>query len=1093
MVYGHQTLFVGRKHELAELRTGLADALAGRGGLFLLEGEPGIGKTYLAGEIGREAEAQGATTLWGRSWEGEGAPAFWPWRQALRGLLARRDPHAIRSAMGDGVGDLAELLPEMHHRFGDLPRSPLLDQSDARFRVIESVVSFLRAAAGTEPIVLILDDLHWADAASLMLLRLVVRSLLDARVLVVGTYRDADLDPAHPFTRTLGKIARDSRRLTLRGFSLREVERFLTLFNGAAPAPELVTAVHSRSDGNPFFVTEIVRLLESEGRLDGGAASGVELGIPVGVHQTIRRRLDHLSAACRQALQTASVIGREFDVAVLIRVSRDAGHHLLALLAEAEAARLVHVPRTPTPRARFVHALVRDTLYEELSPPDRRRQHRIVAEAIEALAGTDLDGHAPELAWHFARALPDGDAKRAIDYAVRAAESARAHFAYEEAAAQYAAAAAMLPATSDDTGREPERQRCQLLLAQGEAATQAGDVPQARRAFLEVIERTRRLDAAELFARATLGLAGRGDATHAVDHALLVLLEQAHEHLRGDTSALHARILGRLAMAVYFTDDEERRVSVSRRAVEMAEDVGDPATLAATLSARRFALWTPDDLDERVAVSGRIVDLARIAGAPETAVVGHLWRLIDLLELGDIAGVDRDIARYTELAEELRQPYYRWHAAALRAMRALLAGRLAQAETLIEHAFALGQKAHTPNVNLLYMVQLFTLRREQGRLAELEYPLLTLAEQYPTIPACKSGLALLFAETARLTEARAWFERLAATDFAELPRDAHYLNALDELAQTCHALGDGVRAQRLYERLLPYAGRNVVVGFADACDGPVTRYLGLLATTFGCFDAAADHFEEALAMTRRLGAAPYTAHVERDYAGMLLARGSPGDPARAARLLEDAAAIYEALGMSAYLPRTRALRPAPPDPAPDRRRTFRHDGAYWTLAFDGREVRARDTKGLRYLAELVHHPGRALHVVDLAGGWCVDSTVVPPTPDARARVAYRQRLTELRTELADAERMHDLARTTTLRDELEAVASELASIYGLRGAASRTGGAVDRARKAVTKCIRGEIRRLARVHEPLARHLMNAVHTGVFCVYLPEKPVDWEL
>ena len=1090
-----EPLFVGRERELTELRAGIVDARAGRGRMFLLEGEPGIGKTHLAGAIGREAETAGATTVWGRCWEGEGAPAFWPWLQALRALIDSRDAAAARVAMGAGGGDLAELMPELRERFPDLPTSPALAAPEARFRLLESVVAFLRAAASTRPIVLILDDLHWADAASLVLLRLLARELQTLRLLVIGTYRDVGLDPANPLEPTLGKIARDSRRVPLRGLSPAEVERFLALAGGSAPASDLVAAVYARTDGNPFFVAEVVRLLQAEGRLSAPSLAA-DHAIPVGVHQTIRRRLEGLSAACRAVLATASVVGRTFVVAVLAYACGEPEMRVLALLAEAEAAGIATVTRQPSPRGRFAHALVRETLYEQQPAAERVRQHKAIGEAIEALSAGDLEARLPELAWHFAAALPAGDVEKAIAYAVRAGEHASARFAHEEAMAHYGTALAILPAV---TSPEDERRRCTLLLARGEAATQAGDVPQARNAFVEVIERTRRLDDAERFARAALGLGGRGDAIHTIDEGLLALLEEAHERLGATASALHARVLGRLAIALYFTAAPERPAMLSRMAVEMAEASGDTATLAATLSGRRYALWTPDNLDERLAVSERIVEHSRAAGAMETAAIGYLWRIIDLLEVGDIAAVDRDIARYRELADELRQPYYRWHAEALRAMRLLLAGELAEAEARIAEVFALGERARTPNATMLYMVQLFTLRREQGRLAELEAPIRVLAEQYPTIPAFKSGLALIFSETGRLAEARTWFERLAAHDFVALPRDAHYPNALDELSQVCAALGDAPRAAQLYERLRPYADRNVVIGFADGCNGPVARYLGLLATTCSRYGEAERHFADALAMSRRLGAAPCAAHVTREHAAMLITRADPDDRHRAAALLDDAEAIYRALGMEAFVARTAALQaslaalPAPTTTLTEERRRFHRDGSYWSVAFDGRLVRVPDAKGLRYLAALIRSPGREFHVIDLAGAASVEETDATPTPDARARLAYRRRLEELRTELAEAERLRDLGRVATLRDELEVVGSELAGAYGLRGAAARTTGGAERVRKAVTKCIRGEIGKLSRLHDGLGRHLTNAVRTGTFCSYAPEKPLDWEL
>jgi tetratricopeptide (TPR) repeat protein len=308
------------------------------------------------------------------------------------------------------------------------------------------------------------------------------------------------------------------------------------------------------------------------------------------------------------------------------------------------------------------------------------------------------------------------------------------------------------------------------------------------------------------------------------------------------------------------------------------------------------------------------------------------------------------------------------------------------------------------------------------------------------------------------------------------------------LAEVCAALGDAARAAELYALLLPYAGRIVVVNRGDACQGAVSRYLGLLAATMGRGAEADRHFTEAAALNARLGARLLVAHTERDHAAMLLRCGADGDAERARHLAARALATYRALGLAHYAAR---MEPATPDAGPAARNVFRREGDVWILGFDGRAARLRDAKGLRYLALLVRHPGQEFHVVDLAGAADVREADATPTPDGQARGAYRQRLADLRDQLEEAERFNDVGRTTRLREEMDALAVELAGVYGLRGARAR--GSAERVRKAVTKCIRDQIAKVERANGVLARHLTNAVRTGTFCAYLPEKPVDWEL
>jgi predicted ATPase len=357
---------VGRERVLAELVGGLDDAFAGRGRLFLLVGEPGIGKSRLAEELIAHARARGARVLVGRCWEAGGAPAYWPWVQSLRAYVRENDPAALRSQLGAGAAELAQIIPELRRHFPDLPEPRALESEGARFRLFEAASSFLRSATQARPLVLVLDDLHAADEPSLLLLRFVARGLADSRLLVVGAYRDVDPTLQDPLTSALAELVREPQtaQITLPGLTEPDVTEYIELSTGSGPPPGLVQAIHAETEGNPLFVAEVVRLLEAEGRM---AQAHARLRIPPGVRAVIGQRVRRLSERCRSLLVPASVMGREFRLDALARLSELSRDELLDVLDEAMAERVLgDVPISPG-LLRFGHALIRDTLYDELS------------------------------------------------------------------------------------------------------------------------------------------------------------------------------------------------------------------------------------------------------------------------------------------------------------------------------------------------------------------------------------------------------------------------------------------------------------------------------------------------------------------------------------------------------------------------------------------------------------------------------------------------------------------------------------------------------------------------------------------------------
>ena len=902
-------VFVGREKEMDELRAGLEDALSGRGRLLMLVGEPGIGKTRTSEEFATYAGLRNAQVLWGRCYEGEGAPAYWPWVQAIRSYVHDRDPQELMSEMGPGAADIAQVVSEVRERLPGLPAPPTLEPEQARFRLFDSITTFLKNASNRQPIVLVLDDLHWADKPSLLLLQFLARELRGGRLMVLATYRDVELRREHPLADTLGELTREglSQRILLRGLSKRDVARFIELTSGVTPPEALVEAVYRETEGNPFFVNEIVRLLVADGRLERPEeVKSWSVTIPQGVREVVGRRLNHLSKECNGVLTIASVIGREFGLDTLERVSAVSGDRLLEALEEAAAARVIAEMPRMVDHYSFTHALIRETLYEELSTARRVRLHRQIGDVLEELESGNLEAHLPQLAYHFSEAAQGGDVDKAIDYATQAAERAMSLLAYEEAASHYEQALQVLEL------QEPpdEGQRCELLIARADAQIKGGESAEAVETAEAALELARNVHPPELLAKAALAyeLSRFAAGTVTADTRAASALEDALRALGSEPSSLRALLLSALPRATWGTAPVESKLAWAREAVEISDKIDDVSVKIEALNGMHWALWGPERVEERVEVANEIARLAEEAGDKGLAVLGYVWGITNLLELGDIEGVDRKIEAFAPLAEELRQPALHYNLAMWRAMRALLEGRHEEAEPLAIQAVQAGQRAQTAAAAQFFGVQMFDLRWKQGRLGDLEGTVKNFAEQNPQVPAWRCAIALIYAEMGKEEEAREELDRLAVNGFRDLPVDANWLVSMGLLADTCALLGDERYAPMLYELLSPYAGRCVVAGIGVSCVGAASRHVGLLATLMGRTDEAEKHFKDALELNARIGAPPWVALTQQWYSQMLLARDEPGDREKALELVSQALDTAQEVGMKALVERALALK-----------------------------------------------------------------------------------------------------------------------------------------------------------------------------------------
>jgi DNA-binding SARP family transcriptional activator len=898
--------FVGRQRELGEFRAALDGAFAGRMSLLLIAGEPGIGKSRLADEWTSLGEARGAEVLWGRCWEAGGAPAYWPWVQALRTYIRDGDENRIRGELEPYAADIAQMLPELNELFPDLPPAPSIDPEGARFRLFDSTASFLRKVATTQPIVLVVDDLHAADKPSLLLLEFLARSLREARLVVVGAYRDTE-PRSEDLTEAVAEVRREpvTRAVRLGGLDVSEVARVIELTARTHPTEELAAAIHRETEGNPLFVGELVRLLASEDRLEEAARATGALSIPQGVREVIDHRLRRLSRDCKEVLSVASVLGREFRLDALGRVSERGDEELLDLLDEAQAARVVVDLPAGRGGLRFSHALIRDSLYGDLGTREHLELHQRAAEALEALYAANREPHLAELAHHFLEGALGGDVDKAIEYARRAGNRAVALLAFEEAARLYQMALEAIQL------KEPahEATRCELLLALGEAQARGGDMPLAKDTFVLAADIARKLKTPKQLARAAVGYGGRYVWFRAgKDQRLIPLLQDGLEALP-DASPERARLLARLAGALRDHPVPDRRASLSRDAVEIARKLGDPATLAYAIEGTYAAISWPRETDAWLAMAQTLIELADETRDKEHAFSGHLHAFGAFMVRGDLQAAEAEFAAAARLAQDLRQPAQLWGITVVQTMRAFLSGRFEDVRRLMERTVELGAGEHGALGMLgdttFYYVKHFNdwaLARETGGLEGACEPIEGFVAEYPTFFMFHCLLASVYSDLRNETGARQQLDWVAAGNYPGLEVGTEWFFGASLLAEVCAFLGATAHAERLYQTLLPYRDCNVY-SHLELSLGSASRYLGILATTTSRQEEAAAHFERALEMNARMGARPWVAHTQHDYARMLLARSQSGDRARARDLLATALETYRELGMEPWAER----------------------------------------------------------------------------------------------------------------------------------------------------------------------------------------------
>jgi len=905
-------VFVGRQQEMGELKAALEGTLSGRGRLVTLVGEPGIGKTRTAQELATYAGLRGAQVLWGRSYEGQGAPPYWPWVQAIRSYVRERDPEQLRSEMGAGAADIAEIVSDVTEQLPGLQAPPQLEPDQARFRLFDSITAFFKSAGLRRPLVLILEDLQWADQPSLLLLEFVARELAGSRLLLIGTYRDVEISRHHPLYQTLGELTRESagggfQRVVLRGLGQEDVGRFIELVSGFAPPRAMVEAVHRQTEGNPLFVTEVVRLLAQEGELAAASERGERrsgdseswnVRIPEGVREVIGRRLDHLTERCNQTLTIASVMGREFTLEQLKPLIEDLTEdRLLEVLEEALGARVIEELPRVAGRYQFTHALIQDTLAEELSTTRRVRLHARIAEAWEELYGAEAENHAAALAYHLAAVGSVASIPKLVHYSLVAGERALGNYAYEEALDHFERGLAA------KEGQEVDAESAALLfgLARSKAATGQSDQLQdawsdLSRAF-DYYEETSNLPQITAVAvypfplEAGVGAIGAAELT---GRALSLVPSDSH-----DAALLQFRYATALGL---MEGDYEGAQQAFARALETAQRVGDLALEMGTLASASGVDWFHLHWQEAADKSSRAIELAQQVDEPVHQRVAHLWGINSQAALGRLEEARSHAKAMLLVAERLRQGSEVALAHALNARVCQLAGEWEATRDFSEKCLTLSP-LHTQALVVRIALEYETGDGTEGGVyLERLIEAVRRAGPGPNLP--RAWLAAVIPLTARIngdasrldqaeSEAKTVVSSPSATPFATfLARMGLALKAVVK--------NDAEGAREQYGAL---EGQRGTVLFLSA-----DRLLGLLAQTMGQTEVALTHFEEALGLCRRAGYRPELAWTGCDYADVLRERDADGDRAKAITLLDESLALSQELGMRTLMERVLSRR-----------------------------------------------------------------------------------------------------------------------------------------------------------------------------------------
>jgi DNA-binding CsgD family transcriptional regulator/tetratricopeptide (TPR) repeat protein len=882
---------VGRARELDVFRAAFDRMLGGRRQLVLISGEPGIGKTRCAEALADVAEDQGALVLWGRCREEAGAPPYWPWVQILRAYIDASSLDEVRLNMGTAANDIAALVPELmdssHHAY-QTPGA-IADANAARFRTFDAIRLFFHKATQQVPITLLLDNLHWADAPSLSLLEFLSQELLRSRLLIVGTYRDADTSTKSPLLSTLGGLSRDSdaERVHLTGLSQIAIGEVAERLCHASLSESAIKMIYQQTDGNPLFAIELIKVLIDESA--GAAIATMPARIPAGVRETIGRRLTRLSDRCNELLCGAAVYGRQFSAREIAAALNEDVQGVLTDLEPAVQAGIVQSNVDALGGYQFTHALIRETIYEELPTVDRLRLHGRAGDALVSVHSAHLERALTRIAHHYHEAAAVGYADKAVVFALRAAESAVLVYAYEDALLHYDHAIATL----ESSGSTHDERLARAYILKGAAMYQLGQSQGSIEVLLEAVNRTRVLGSAELLVDALSLLAM--SSRQVEQRHFIPLLDRALALLPEVDSIARAKALATLAFAQRTSRDKSRIQFLVDRALDIASRSCDATARCACYLLTVMALrGNPENLHRRLLLGREYIAVARSTGSADLLADAYHMQALNYFESGQIEELEALLEHYDGLGTA-RFGNHQYQTGTHRVTLALLRGDWVDLEPRIEGLLKIGMKTRPDDADGVYGSQMFALNRDLGRLH-------TLAPQIKEMAASprrmwEPGLMLICAEMGLLSEARGIFDRLAEQDFRAICQDDMCVTCLVFCAETCCRLADVGRAASLYQLLLPYA-RQTANHPTAVCFGAADLYLAMLACTANRPDLAREHFDQALTLNRAMRAWPSLARTLFRYGAFLAARQVDAERRLGLQQLREAEQLARRLGMT---------------------------------------------------------------------------------------------------------------------------------------------------------------------------------------------------
>jgi tetratricopeptide (TPR) repeat protein len=1044
--------FVGRTRELRTIEAACAAASAGRGSVVVVSGEAGIGKSRLCDEVAATARAAGLAVVAARCWVDGGAPPLWPWQPILRGLCGDEAADLLAGGAGPDVGE-----------------------SD-RFDRFTAVADRLAAVATRSPACLLVDDVHAADAGALLLLRFVARARPRMPLVLVLTRRSGQPSPERFEARLVEDIEAEATLVALRPFGVAESAELLAAHGLGGVAPELLRALVRVSGGNPLHLRRIAAL----------GTPHPDHAIPQGIQAAVQHSIDRLEPSTQDLLRRSAVLGSEPSVAEAASVAGMEPAAVLDALRDAAAAGLV--TGVVNRRFGFGHEIVRAVLESGLTSSEHLDAHALAARIVAGDGPAISPDRLARRAHHALAAAPRStdDARFAVSACQAAGRSMVGSLAYERADELLGAAVELHE--HPDLGAPPGR----LLVEWAQAAFLRGHMAEARTRFGLAATTAEHEHDAVTFAEAALGLGGHwlNEAREPVERArVLGLQRSALGRLPAGERSLRVRLEARLAAEDVY---DGAAIPPVYAALDAARRGDDAAALAEVLSLCHHALLAPEHAAERTVLADELIRAAAAAGHGVLALMGLLWRTVDLFLLGD-GRAGRALRELRKRADALACGSILYIVDVIDVMELARAGRLDEAEAAAQRCYELGLEVG--EADALGYLGAMTLAIHWVRGSEAE--VLDIAERVAASTtlvqaefAFRATAVVITAHAGEPDRARTALDRLVADGLASLPRSSTWLAGMAAIVEAAAALGDPALAREAYALLAPFADRPIMPSLAVVCLGSTERSLGTAALTFDDVDRAIAHLERAVEHNLELGNRPLVAVARAELARALQRRGSAGDIERSGALLEETIDEAERMGMWPRAAAWRAAREERRDvgvaAVAPRSGTFRREGRGWLVTLGDHRAYVAGLVGMEHLARLLAHPGQQITALQLAAA----GPVAPEAHDhelldGRARAAYAARATELAEDLSEAEGHADIGRAERLRAELDMIVDQLEAASGLHGPRHFTNNA-ERARTAVRKAIKRAIDKIDRVDATIGRHLHSSVTTGSVCSYAPD-------